>query len=160
MEALDFPCATIEVGRSGDPAADAVALSGIERFLERDEVVRGVGAPLVQVLAMSMRAELRPGVRLAVAEGPQEGADFTLHAELDRHNFERVDAGTPLGWCRDGTCPLVLRDAQGEDRSAEYFTVDAGRLRARRPLVPIMITTDPKIATLDCLFYVVEEAGR
>jgi hypothetical protein len=160
MEALDFPCATLEVGRSGDPAADAVALSGLERFLERDDVTHGVGAPLVQVLAMSMRAELRPGVRLAVADAPRPDADFTLHADLDQHNFERVEAGTPLGWCRDDACPLVLRDENGKDRSAEYFAVEAGRLRARRPLVPIMITTDPTIAAADCLFYVVEEAGR
>ena len=157
MEALAPPCATIEVGRSGDPAADAVALSGLERFLERDDVLHSVGEPLVQVLSMSMRAELRPGVTLAVAARPAEGADFTLHADLDQHNFERVEPGTALGWCRDAACPLVLRDDRGADRSGDYFAVEAGRLRARRPLVPIMITTDPKIAAADCLFYVVEE---
>ena len=160
MEALhDLPCATIEVGRSGDPAADAVALSGLERFLARDDLFAGGGEPLVQVLEMPMRAELRPGVRLAVAEAPHGDADLTLLADLDRHNFERVAAGTAIGWCPDGRCPLVLRDERGADRSPEYFAAVGGRLRTTRPLVPIMITTDPEIAAADCLFYVVREGS-
>ncbi len=160
MEALaGAPCATIEVGRSGDPAADAVALSGLERFLARDAVLGGEGLPLVQVLEMPMRAELRAGLRLAIGDAPDAGAELTLRADLDRHNFERVEAGTALGWCAAPFCPLVLRDESGADRSADYFALEGGRLRTTRPLVPIMITTDPEIAAVDCVFYVVRERG-
>ena len=151
------PCATIEVGRSGDPAADAVALSGLRRFLERDAVLTSGGEPLLQVLEMPMRAELAAGVRLAVADAPAGGVELTLRADLDRHNFERVAAGTPIGWCRGEVCPLELRDEDGSDRSADYFALGGGELRTKRPLVPIMITTDPAIAAADCLFYVVRE---
>lgn len=159
MEALaDVPSATIEVGRSGDPAADAVAASGLARFLEREAVLRAGAQPLVQVLVMPMRAELRPGVRVAVADAPDADADLTLEADLDRHNFERVDAGSAIGWVREGVWPLELRDEEGRDRAADYFCVEAGRLVTRRELVPIMITTDPAVAAADCLFYVVREA--
>jgi len=158
MEALtDLPAATIEVGRSGDPAADAVAKSGLARFLEREQVLRADSHPLVQVLVMPMRARLCPGVRVAVADAPDASADLTLEADLDRHNFERVEAGSAIGWVRDGVWPLELRDEEGRDRAADYFRVAGGRLLTRRDLVPIMITTDPEIAAADCLFYVVRE---
>jgi len=153
------PCVTIEVGRSGDPAADAVALSGLDRYLGRDALFEP-GTPLVQVLEMPMRARVRPGVRLAVGDAPAPGADLTLSADLDRHNFERVDAGTAIGWCSaKATELLVFDDELGRDRAVDYFVVADGRLRTRREIVPIMITTDPAIAASDCLFYAVRERG-
>jgi hypothetical protein len=158
MEAVrDVPSATIEVGRSGDPAADTVALSGLTPFLEEDRILRPGYTPPIQVLTTPMRVCLREGVSLAVADAPAADADLTIHSDLDRHNFEAVAAEVPIGWC-GAEAPVVLMDEAGVDRSAEFFAVRGGRLLTRRPIVPIMITTDPSIAAADCLFYVVEEA--
>jgi Succinylglutamate desuccinylase / Aspartoacylase family len=152
-----MPCVTVEAGRSGDPAADAVALGGLARFLERDTLFASE-SPLVQVLEMPMRARLRPGVRLAVGEAPAPDADLTLSSDLDRHNFERVEAGTAIGWCSATAAELVVFDDElGRDRTDDYLEASGGRLRTRRPIVPIMITTDPAIAAADCLFYAVRE---
>ena len=86
---------------------------------------------------------------------------FTLvDEEVDRHNFELLPAGAALGWTRDGApWPLAARGADGRDRSRDLFAVEDGRLVARTPMVPIMMTTDPRIAISDCLFYAVEEAS-
>lgn len=60
---------------------------------------------------------------------------------------------------RDGApWPLVARGADGRDRSRDLFAVEDGLLVARTAMVPIMMTTDPRIAVSDCLFYAVEEA--
>jgi hypothetical protein len=161
MEAVrDVPSATVEVGRSGDPRADAVATTGLVRFLERDRLFEG-SAPEIRVLEMPMRACLRPGASLAIADEPGErDVDVVLLRDLDRHNFERLEAGARLGWARaDGDWPLELVDEEGRDRARDYFAIEKGHLIARRPLVPIMITTDVAAAVADCLFYVVREAG-
>ena len=159
MEALPDLCSvTIEVGRSGDPHADAVALTGLHRFLGRDELFEDGEGNEVAVLSMPMRVCLRPGLDLSISDDPDPAVDLTLLADLDRHNFERVEAGTPIGWCREPVLPVELIDESGEDRAPEYFALDGAELRTRKPLVPIMITTDPKAAIGDCLFYVVQEA--
>ena len=80
----------------------------------------------------------------------------TIHSDLDRHNFETVDAGVAIGWSR-GAQPVELIDETGIDRASDYFTTRDGRLVTKRSIVPIMITTDPEIAASDCLFYVVEK---
>ncbi len=151
----DVPSVTLEVGRSGDPGADAVALRGIGAFLERESLLSSGETPALDLLVSPMRATLRPGIRVAVADAPVAGAELTVLTDLDRHNFEQLAAGMPIGWVSEAALPLELRGAEGRDRASEYFHVEQGRLLARRSFVPIMITTDPGIARSDCLFYVV-----
>jgi hypothetical protein len=153
----ELPSVTAEVGRSGDLRADAHALQGIRAFLGREPLFTDVPPPLRR-LVEPMRATLRPGVRVAVADAPVADSDLTVSADLDRHNFEVIAPGVAIGWVANAACPLELRDARGRDRAAEYFRVEAGRLVTRRAFVPIMITTDPGIARSDCLFYVAREA--
>lgn len=154
-----WPSVTVEVGRSGDPAADARALAGLRAFLGRDPLLGEAPPPALELLVAPMRATLRAGVRVAVADAPVAGAELTVAADLDRHNFEVVAAGVPIGWVTPGGWPLELRDAAGRDRSHDYFRIEGARLVARRPFVPIMITTDPEIARSDCLLYVVGAPG-
>lgn len=156
VEALrGLPSVTAEVGRSGDPRADAKALAGLRAFLGRDPLFPDTPPPPLQRLVSPMRATLRPGVRVAVADAPARDSELTVLADLDRHNFETVAAGVTIAWVTTGIWPLELRDAEGQDRSRDFFRIEGDRLVARRPFVPIMITTDPEIARSDCLLYVV-----
>lgn len=159
MEVLpDVPAVTIEVGRSGDPRANEVAHAGLKAFLELDPLFKtGTGEPDVQVLMTPMRVCLRPGARLTVADAVDPEADLTILSDLDRHNFDRIEPGTTIGFVQGDVWPLVLIDEEGRDRATDHFVVEDGVLRTHCPMIPIMITTDPVAAASDCLFYVVHE---
>lgn len=153
------PTATIECGRAGDPAADATARAGLERYLACERLER-LPAPALSILERPVRVCVRAGVRLAFGAGPVTGSHLTLAADIDRHNFELMPAGTPIGWLGRGELwPLDARDAAGEDCSRELFRAADGVLCTRRPLTPIMMTTDAAMAMADCLFYAVWPAG-
>jgi hypothetical protein len=107
-----------------------------------------------------VRIELREGVRLAFGERMSPDAEVTISRDIDRHNFEELAPGTPFGWLRAGAAwPFEARSADGIDLSRELLGVEDGVLRARRPFVPIMMTTDRRIALSDCLFYAVQPAA-
>jgi hypothetical protein len=161
MEAFDdlSPSLTIECGRAGDPAADATAHAGLVRLLQLPRVSPTFfGAQAVSILTDPVRICLRAGVELAFDERPHPEVDLTLDAEIDRHNFEFLPAGTRLGWVRPGGgWPLQAADGEGRDQSRELFAVKEGTLLARRSFIPIMMTTDVAVARSDCLFYVVHQ---
>lgn len=159
------PAITVEVGKSGDEAANRVAFEGLLRFVSADRLFAqagglapGVGAfapEQVQVLRMPMRATLTPGCRLVMSTRPDAAADLTMPDDLDRHNFEVVDAGARVGWVRGDAMPLRLTDEAGRDRTGEYFAREGDQIVARIPFMPIMITVDAAVAAADCLFYLV-----
>lgn len=163
VEAFDHlcPAATVECGRAGDPQADATAWAGLQRFLRAPsfaDVV--VEAEPVSVLRDPVRVRLREGLTLAFAERPRDDVDVTFDAEVDRHNFETLAAGAQLAWVRDAAAwPVEAVDAAGRDVARELFSVDAGALVTRAPMVPIMMTTSVAAATSDCLFYAAHRTG-
>jgi hypothetical protein len=151
------PSVTIECGRSGDPAADRVALDGIRRFLGLESLgLDAAGWPAVQVLGDPVRVGVRNGIELAFGESPHPNADLTVVGDVDRHNFEMIPEGVHIGWVRsrDGW-PVEALGADGRDRSRDLFVVRDGMLETRVPIMPIMMTTDARNALLDCLFYAV-----
>jgi hypothetical protein len=157
-----LPAVVVEVGRAGEPEADRVALRGLARFLDEPRVIdAGRAPPPLQRLHDPVQVRARPGVRLAFGHGPSEGADLTVEADVDRHNFEVLEPGVAIGWVREGApWPLEARSAEGRDLSRELFDLEGGRLAVRRGLVPIMMTTDAAVAQSDCLFYAVRPDDR
>lgn len=148
------PMVTIECGRAGDPVADDIAASGLRKFLLAPtlaEVDDGV-----EVLSSPVRVELRRGVTLAFSDRPEPGAALTFDREVDRKNFQKLASGTKLGWVSpDADWPLTALDESGREVSRDYFRVRAGALETTRPMMPVMMTTDPHSARTDCLFYAV-----
>ena len=154
-----LPSAVIECGLAGDPAADAVAHHGLQRFLGEDDLFDRPPPPL-RVLGDPVRVEVTAGVAVAFAAGAAGGlagegpAQLLLDSAIDRLNFAAVPAGTVLGSVAAGApWPLVARGADGRDRSRELFVVQGNRLVTLRELTPIMMTTSPAIAHSDCVFY-------
>lgn len=154
----DFPTVTIECGRAGDSAADAAALAGLRRYVACARLETRVEPDArLNVLGDPVRVCVRPGVRLAFGAVPMPGADLTLVSDIDRHNFQPVMPGAPVGWLgTHGTWPIEARGASGDDVSEDLFVARDGRLETRRGIVPIMMTTDAAVAVADCLFYVVQ----
>jgi hypothetical protein len=155
------PTVVTEAGRAGDPAADRTARHGLDAFLDtRWLFEQDFAVPQLDVFHHPVRVEVGSGVRLAYGHEPEPTAQLTIAADLDRHNFQLLPPGTELGWLApEAPWPLVARGADGADRSHELFALDRARLVARSSIVPIMMTTDPKIAHADCLFYAVERQG-
>jgi hypothetical protein len=153
----DFPSVTIECGRAGDPEADARARAGLAAYAALEKIeTRRVLAPRMAVFEQPVRVRARPDVRLAFAERPVAGADLTLAGDLDRHNFQLLLPGAPVGWVASPErWPLEARGADGAEVSRDWFAVREGLLATRRVAVPIMMTVDPAVARSDCLFYLV-----
>ncbi len=162
------PAATIEVGKSGEESANVAALQGLRRYVDAERLFEpgdrsADGTALfepdrVRVLRMPMRATIEPGLRLVMSTVPHADADLTMPDDLDRHNFELVEAGARIGWVKGARAPLRLVDQDGRNRADEYFERRGDELVVRRPFMPIMITTDAAVAASDCLFYVVHDA--
>lgn len=149
------PSVTIECGLAGDPDADRVALRGVDAFLASDSIVP-MPTREVEVFEDPTRVTLRSDATLAIAGTPSPTADLTLAAEIDRHNWRTVPPETTIGWTSSrNRWPVEARSGEGPDISRELFSLEDGTLRTRRPMIPIMITTDAGIAASDCLFYVV-----
>lgn len=155
----DFPSVTIECGRAGDVTADAAAREGLGRFLSQDAVLEPRPAARdMDVLVAPIRVSVRPGVHVAFGAAARPDVAFTVAEDIDRHNFEQLPPGVPIGWVADGVWPLEAHDADGREVARELFEVADGALRARRSMIPIMMTTDATAALKDCLFYAVRRA--
>jgi hypothetical protein len=152
------PSVTIECGQTHDPAADATAWQGLLRLLNLDRLEPLVVHPeSLEIFVAPIRVEIAPGLSIAFGDRPHSSAEVTIDGDVDRHNFETLEAGTRIGFVRPGTrWPLRALDEAGAERSHELFAVDVdGALVTRQAIVPIMMTTNPVIAVSDCLFYTV-----
>lgn len=149
-----WPSVTIECGRSGDPAADDVALAGLRRLVDAPDLALDAPPPLLEVAVDPVRVSVRPGVPLDFGDGPGEGPGLVVSREIDRHNWERVPSGTCIGWVEAGCeWPIEALGAEDADRSLELFALRDGRLETRKPMIPVMMTTHRENALADCLFY-------
>jgi len=160
MEAFapTLPVATIECGRAGTAEADRVAREGLRRYVTLDALPRGERSAGLTLFGDAIRVMLRPGARVSFAGTPNPGADLTLDADVDRHNFCRLPAGTRIGWVARGAAwPLVACNEAGLDVAHALFESRGGALVTAREVIPVMMTTDPLAAATDCLFYVVRE---
>jgi hypothetical protein len=154
-----FPSVTVECGRAGDSAADEAAWAGLQRYLAPTE--HDLTQPLRRLIHLEepVRVCVRRGVELAFGDIEDSDAPFTVSADIDRHNFERLPAGSPIGWVHDDTgWPIEAVGHDGTECSRELFEVTSGVLRTRCDFIPIMMTTSQVIAKSDCLFYAVQPA--
>lgn len=150
-----FPSIVIECGGAGDPAADRLAHEGLRRFAGAADVL-DPGHPLEQVFLHPVRVELRSGCEIAYADAPVPAVDVVLHRDLDRFNFGSVPAGEPLGWVGErGLDALQVRSAADVRAANDFLRVEGYRLLAAHSFRPLMITTQPAIASSDCLFYAI-----
>jgi hypothetical protein len=152
-----FPSVSIECGRAGDEASDGVALAGLERYLDLDDLDAAIAAAKpVTIYEDPVRVRVRNRVELAFGDAPVDGADFTVARDIDRHNFERLTPGIPIGWLgARGVWPVEAMSEGGADISGDLFARRDGVLETRREIVPIMMTNNRRNALDDCLFYVV-----
>ncbi|WP_428263093.1 hypothetical protein [Haliangium sp.] len=149
-----FPAVSIECGQARTEAADDVAARGLARFLSADDLALKRVPAGMSVFEHPIRVCLRAGTRLAFADQRVPDVDLTLVEHIERHNFRTPAPGTVIGWLAPGAeWPFVARDPAGHDVSHVCFVLDDDTLRWRGDMVPIMMTTDARVAFADCLCY-------
>lgn len=156
-EEADFPITTIECGGAHDPHAHALAYEGFRRFALTPQLfINAQQHKGIDLYKHPIRVELIKGAEIAYANHVVDGADLTLHQDVERYNFGQVAKGTNLGWLGPrGLESLVARDAQGYDHVQHFFELQDGCLITLQDLKLFMITKNASIALSDCLFYLV-----
>lgn len=155
------PGAVIECGQAGQPKSDAIALEGARRFLlAEDAAAGGVDFSPDDVIYRSVaRITVPQDVELAFTSRESARADLILSEGIDRYNFVELEAGHTLALC-SAKGRLVVEDNRGEDVTDAFLERADGQIRTRRPIVPVMMTNNAKVAKADCLFYVAEATTR
>jgi len=156
------PAITLECGGADDPRSDAIALAGLRRYAAAARVAaEDTQTPPADLLLHPIRVELAEGASVAYDRRARAGVDVTLLPDIDRHNFGAIEAGETLGWLGPrGLAALCVRTGTGPLSANAFLRAEAGRLLCARRFRPLMITTSPRIAQEDCLFYlVIDDVG-
>ena len=143
------PAVTLETGRVGDPGSARRAAAYLRAAAEWREIPEASFAELTVY---------RNEVRVTIEDGD---ADFTadaplaLRAELERYNFERLEAGNLFARRPTGATDIGLRatDVSGADLTDFYFELRGADVLLREPVYPSMYTRDISVARQDCLCY-------
>lgn len=154
-----FPTVTIECGGRLDKEAHELAWIGLQRFLSMRDVLTPQPADWgLEVFRNPARLELTGDCRLTYADSPQPGFDLTLRTDIEHFNFGRVSANTRLGWVGEkGLSIFSSKDLQQQCVLDELILVREGQLYTAQDLKLFMITNNPVIAKMDCLFYAVKD---
>ncbi|MEX0617638.1 MAG: succinylglutamate desuccinylase [Pseudohongiellaceae bacterium] len=149
------PVVTIECGGAGDTASDRVAYRGIREYFNTRELVAGEQKDR-EVFHHPFRVEmLRPGL-VTYADAYVPGSDITLDVNVERYNFGKVTIDTPLGWAGpDLMEKLGAFDSHRRNHIRDLYQVRNGRLYPTSDQKLFMVTSDPRIAQSDCLWYAV-----
>jgi len=157
MEAteLQTPTIVVECGGNHDHRSDQVAFEGLLRYIQTDTLFSPlVIQPELKVFKHPIRVELQDGITVAYANAPVPEADCTFRVDADYLNFDLLHPGDSIGWIGPkGLDSFSARDAQGNNRAQDLFTVANGEIHLARTGRILMMTTDPAIAYSDCLFY-------
>lgn len=85
------------------------------------------------------------------------GYNIDFIADLERLNFRELPAGTIFGRVNGVRgLPLDVRDEHDRLVGADFFEIEQGCLRTRRPVMPSMLTSDMAVIRQDCLCYLME----
>ncbi len=151
------PVVTVEFGAFADPDADKLAYDCLYQFLTQEQLYVGETNQL-QTLVHPLRLEIDEDVALHYSASVQDSNATTIFNTIDQLNFQRIEAGTSLGWPGpDGLKPFRVRDSKGNDLCQKLFSSQSGFIETRVPMTIFMATTDPFIAKKDCLMYLCPE---
>lgn len=149
------PAVTLECGQPGSEHSVAHALEYLDACLNLAEIpthpVPHQDLDLFHTVAV---VRVSPGCSLGFGA---TDTDLRLAEDLDRLNFRELPPGTVLGWRRPGgPWPLVVIGEDGRELSERYLCASDGEIRFIRPVMPSMLTLDPRIIRQDCLCYLME----
>lgn len=147
------PAVTVECGKPGAAGSVEHAAAFIEACLHLSEFPVHRVAPHDIDLFHTVATVKVPDTATFGFEAPD--VDISFVAALDHFNFRELARGDSLGWMRPGKSLLALDEA-GEDIGERLFDYSGGAIALRQPLMPAMLTCDPRVIRQDCLCYLME----
>lgn len=143
------PAVTLETGRVDDPESAKRAAAYLAKASHWDEVPEASFAELT-VYRNEVRVLIEEADAAFAADAP-----LALRPELERYNFERLEAGNLFARRAPGAPGVGLRaiDVSGADLTDFYFDLDGTDVLLREPVYPSMYTQDIAVARQDCLCY-------
>ena len=151
------PSVTLECGRPGQQHGVEHALEFINSCLHLTELpnhpVRHQDIDLYHTVA---QVKIEDSVSFSFQ---QDNADLLLDKDLECMNFNEIPAGTIWGKVNNSslsTLPLLAMDENGENVSADFFSIFDNELQINRKTMPSMLTLDERVIKQDCLCYLME----
>jgi len=148
----------VEFGGFMDPNADRLARETLHRFISSHQLT-STNVDAINLLTHPIRLETEGHLTVTYASSIDTAADLTMVNTIDQLNFRRIEPGTLLGWFNEKKThqSLIATDRFGTNRYVDCFDQADGLLRARVPMTLFMATTDPVVASADCLLYFTAE---
>lgn len=164
MEVTEYLCptVTIECGGRLDEQAHQVAWEGLNRYFLQSKVLAEPSADLaLEVLSNPVRLELNPDCHIAYADSLSDGLDLCLIPSIEHLNEGITLKGTQLGWVASSDLKKIFSSKNSREECVvnELVYIKDGGLFTKRDLKLFMITNNPEIAKMDCLFYAVRSCG-
>ncbi|ODA35162.1 hypothetical protein A8L45_05535 [Veronia pacifica] len=161
LSSPELPIVTIECGGVNDNTSDITALDGLQRFLTKVNIRRARPKVNLDVLHNPVRVKLVPGSTICYHSRQVGGVDLIMAKDVDKHNFGLLKAGTQIGWLGEAKLNCLSVTNGGQQCSvSDYFKCQKGKLVLKKDSQLFMITTNPKIAIEDCLFYLVPDKSE
>jgi len=148
----------VEFGGFMDPNADRLARETLHRFISSHQLT-STNVDAINLLIHPIRLESQGHLTVTYASSIDAAADLTMINTIDQLNFRPIEPGTLLGWFNEKKThqSLIATDRFGTNRYVDCFDQADGLLRARVPMTLFMATTDPVVASADCLLYFTAE---
>ena len=80
--------------KPGDVVADEAAWQGLRRYLDWDRIDFETPITPLTVFESPVRICVRDDVSLSFGDAPDTSVCLTISSDIDRHNFERLEAGS------------------------------------------------------------------
>ncbi len=149
------PALTLECGQSGDRLGIEKARHFVEQVLQLAEHPGEFPADASYDL-FHTTAVIKIPDELSISFDGSD-ADIQFIAGIEKHNFEEIDAGTPLATINTALSqPFRVLEESGKDVFAEFFILKDSQLFTRKPVTPSMLTDNITIVRQDCLCYLME----
>ncbi len=165
MEISEYlsPTVTIECGGREDDEAHEVAFSGLQKYFLQPDVLHTQQKDWgLEVLQNPVRLELKSDCEVVFGSRNASPHRLVLDPNIEHLNAGITCRDTFLGWTDAKSLTEIFSSKNSRDQCVldSLLYINDNRLLTRQDLKLFMVTTNPEIIKMDCLFYAVKSDGQ